>query len=66
MRRLPAILAIRLLLLLLVACTPESIRDESELPDDNQATAADSPADTPDQTSTEPAWILDRGVDEIA
>jgi hypothetical protein len=43
-----------MLLSLLSACTPETIKDESELPDDNALIADDSSADSPNQESSEP------------
>ena len=54
LRRQPVILVGLLLILLVAACTPDTTRDESALPDANSMIADDSSADSPDQESSEP------------
>ena len=50
----PSTLCGLLLIFLIAACTPATTTDESALSGDNLEIAADSPADSPDQVSTEP------------
>jgi hypothetical protein len=54
LRRQPSTLVGLLLIFLMVACTPAKTTDESALSDDELVIVDDSPADSPDQASTEP------------
>jgi hypothetical protein len=54
LRRQPSIPVGLLLILLVVACTAKTTRDESALPDDNPGITGDSSADSQDHKSAEP------------